>query len=864
MPRTPVPGDRIGPYEIIETLGAGGMGVVFLAHDAQLLRTVALKIVSEDRLTHEASSQLLAEARAASALNHPGICTIHEIREEDGRLVLVMEYVDGKPLNQQIPHDGLPPDSVLRYGVQIADALAHAHDRGVLHRDLKSANVILTREGRLKVVDFGLASRFQPVGVDDATRSVKSLSGTDPLAGTLSYIAPEILEGNQPSISSDLWALGVLSYEMASGHLPFTGRTAFEISAAIIRAPTPALAPHVPASIRTIIARCLAKEPVQRYRSAGEVRAALEAVQSDATAVPLLPAPARRRTRRVRAILIAAGAVLALGAGALIWNARREHQPTVTPGIGQLRQVLSSDRQAYDPALSADGATIAYIAEDEAGQFDLYVGRVAGGRRLRITSDEAREARPRFSPDGERIAFARRRAGVPGPEICVVPALGGEISVVVSNASQPAWSPDASRLAFIRAGPGSALTLVTARVDGTEPRELLSGDGTYPFLRGPAWSPDGRHIAVVRGTGGISGEIWIVPAAGGAPEQVTDDPPSVFSHDPVFGADGRTIVHSSNRGGATNIWSFDVERRVAARLTTGSGPDESPTVDRNGRAAFLNARWRNEMSVRRPDGSAERVLVRHATFLWAPAFAPDGRTIAYSQSEVDGSWHVWIAGAKGTLPRRLTSGDLGELYPRWTADGRFVLYHTWGRPRRVWRVSRDGGAPEPVTPVDIDASFPDLSPDGATLAFAATEGNMERVYTMPLRESGRRRLLREKPASLPHWSPDGRLIAFAADRGYFGGILIIRPDGTGERQVTSTGGWPVWWPDGKRIAYVTIASSGVQEIRTVSIDGSSPDVLLPIRFEGANHPFDVARDGASLVTTNAVHVSSEVWMLEPK
>lgn len=217
------PGERLGPYEILSRLGAGGMGVVYRARDTHLQRTVALKVLSARPELAGTADQLLHEARTISALNHPNICTVHEVREEAGQIFIVMEYVDGRALQEQIPIGGLPADSLLRYAVQLADGLAHAHDRGVLHRDLKSANVMITRDGRTKIVDFGLASGLVQVSHEEATRSQSPVPGDSALAGTLAYMAPEVIHGDHPGPLSDLWSVGVLLYEMATGHLPFTG-----------------------------------------------------------------------------------------------------------------------------------------------------------------------------------------------------------------------------------------------------------------------------------------------------------------------------------------------------------------------------------------------------------------------------------------------------------------------------------------------------------------------------------------------------------------------------------------------------------------------------------------------------------------
>src|SRR3984885_9196259 len=259
------------------------MGVVYRAYDEVLHRDVALKVVKKDaHLDTSSSERLLREARASSSLSHPNICTIHEVGETDGDLYIVMELVEGKSLRAMSADAGLPPQSVLRYGVQIASALARAHDRGIIHRDLKTANIVVTSDGLVKVLDFGLAKQVGGGIFEGTTRSFATVEGASSVSGTLPYMAPEILRGDPADSRSDLWALGVVFYEAASGRLPFEGRTGFEISSAIMREIPSPLGPPVPPGLWATIQRCLTKEPIQRYQRAGEVQAALEAVQSAA------------------------------------------------------------------------------------------------------------------------------------------------------------------------------------------------------------------------------------------------------------------------------------------------------------------------------------------------------------------------------------------------------------------------------------------------------------------------------------------------------------------------------------------------------------------------------------------------------
>ena len=273
-------GGVLGHYHVLSKIGEGGMGVVYRARDEVLHRDVALKVVtSSSGFDQSASQSLLQEARASSALNHPNICTIYEVGETGGELYIVMELVEGKPLSVLIGDTGLPVESLLRYGTQIANALGRAHDRGIVHRDLKSANIVVTADGLVKVLDFGLAQNVGRTIFESVTRSFVTPQSASGMSGTLPYMPPEVLRGAGFDHRGDLWALGVVLYEAASGRLPFEGRTGFEISAAIMNEVPKPLGPPVPPGLWATIQRCLSKDPAQRYQRAGEVQAALEAIQ---------------------------------------------------------------------------------------------------------------------------------------------------------------------------------------------------------------------------------------------------------------------------------------------------------------------------------------------------------------------------------------------------------------------------------------------------------------------------------------------------------------------------------------------------------------------------------------------------------
>jgi eukaryotic-like serine/threonine-protein kinase len=350
-------GQTLGHYQIEALIGAGAMGVVYRARDTRLKRTVALKLIASTAADPTSRKRLLVEAQTASSLNHPYICTIHEVLDVDDQTCIVMEYVDGRSLVNVIPLEGLPAEVVVRYGSQIADALAHAHQRGIVHRDLKTANVVITGEGRAKVLDFGLATHVDPGGPIDQLDPTVSRSEEPSVAGTIPYMSPEVLRGLPADTRSDIWALGVMLHEMASGHRPFSGRTGFELSAAILNEPPAALPVKVTPAVTAIVLRCLAKDPADRYERAGEVRAALEAA---ALQQPTAPAIDRARVSPWWRT-VAAGIVLAVLIGAGGWYAAHRLTRTIPSASAIAVVPLASATGTPESDALSDGITESII-----------------------------------------------------------------------------------------------------------------------------------------------------------------------------------------------------------------------------------------------------------------------------------------------------------------------------------------------------------------------------------------------------------------------------------------------------------------------------------------------------------------------
>jgi eukaryotic-like serine/threonine-protein kinase len=362
----------VSHYRIVEKVGEGGMGVVYRAHDDRLNRDVALKFLPADLDKDEnARLLLIREARTASALNHPNICTIYDVGDADGKSYIVMEFVQGRSLAEQIPEGGLPAETVIRYGEQIADAMAHAHEHGVIHRDLKTPNVIIMPGGRVKVLDFGLAKHMTPSEITLKTQSISTLTSEGAIVGTMHYMAPELFRGEPADARSDIWALGVVLYEMANGKRPFRGRTSYELSSMILHDTAPALRENVPAGLRAVIEHCLAKEPAQRYQHASEVRAALEALRTNSAVIPasaIQPSIETQRPGHRNTVLISLAGLALLASAGLVWKLV-EVKWHGTPGVGaasiQSLAVLPLENLTGDPKQDyfADGMCDALITE---------------------------------------------------------------------------------------------------------------------------------------------------------------------------------------------------------------------------------------------------------------------------------------------------------------------------------------------------------------------------------------------------------------------------------------------------------------------------------------------------------------------
>src|SRR6476659_8277195 len=534
-------GTTLGPYEIVAPLGAGGMGVVYRARDLKLGRTVAVKVLSGDFSSDsQRTRRFEQEARAASALNHSNVCVVYALGETpDGQPFIAMEYIEGHTL-RHVLHTRPPAlRGILDIAIQIAAGVGAAHAIGIVHRDLKPENVLVREDGVVKVVDFGLAKLAAGGLPSDVPEATHTLLQTDAglVMGTFTYMAPEQARGVDVDARGDIWALGVMLYEMVSGHAPFSGETRSDVLAAILEREPPPLDrvdPRIPHELQRIVAKALRKDRAQRYQTITDLRLDLEALRSElqvssseaaASAAAPVPAvstpPPMRRESSAEFLLtglgrhkLAAAASLLVLVGMVVlaaWWIRQGRSTTsstaeaTSPAHRNLTRLTFGEGLQTDPTFSPDGRFIAY-ASDRSGNFDIWVQPVAGGDPVQVTKSPAPDTQPAWSPDGSTIVFRSERDG---GGLYRVPALGGQEQQLAPFGVHPMWSKDGATVFFLvgpslDSGEGPA-RFYTVALDGSLPRELGSkflGDGSWRWI---APHPDGRISAIgthsTRGTG---------------------------------------------------------------------------------------------------------------------------------------------------------------------------------------------------------------------------------------------------------------------------------------------------------------------------------------------------------------------------
>jgi serine/threonine protein kinase len=524
-------GQTISHYRIIEKLGAGGMGVVYKAEDTKLGRSVALKFVSEELAEdRQALERFRREARAASALNHPNICVIHDIEEAGGRHFIAMEYVAGKTLDHWISRKGLKLADALGYSIQIADALAKAHAAGIIHRDLKPSNIMVAEDGRVKILDFGLAKLTEKSEAAEhaATATTMTAERLDTekgtIVGTVAYMSPEQAEGKGVDARSDIFSFGSVMYEMLTGQKAFHGESKVSTLSAILHKDPKSVSEIcsvLPAEVERILNRCLRKDPQRRWQTMSDLKVALQDAKEDSESGKQAPLP-QRRARKPRWMWLATGGFVMLAIVAALVLRTTNRPP---PAIELKTERLTSNPGITDtPAISPDGRLVAYASDRGSERnLDIYVQHISVGQPNRLTHHEADDYEPSFSPDGAQIVFRSERDG---GGLYIVETLGGTPErKLVSGGRSPSFSPDGSMVAYVQdklSGFPPMYKMFLVSSHGGQPKPFQPVFGIEPgILYRPTltWSTDGKHLAFSGGQADnfSHSDWWIAPLDGGPP-----------------------------------------------------------------------------------------------------------------------------------------------------------------------------------------------------------------------------------------------------------------------------------------------------------------------------------------------------------
>ncbi len=756
-----------GPYEIISPLGVGGMGEVYRARDARLNREVAIKVLPEFLSTDpDRLRRFEQEARAAAALNHPNILAVYQMGTTEGVPYLVSELLEGETLRETLRRGPLPLRKSINYAIQIAHGLAAAHEKGIIHRDLKPENLFITRDGRVKILDFGLAK------VVDSKEEEQGPALTLPLRteaglvlGTMGYMSPEQVREKPADFRSDIFAFGAILHEMLTGQRAFQKSTTADTIGAILHQDPPSvsqISPNTPVAVERVVHRCLEKNPEQRFQSAADLAFALEAL-SDASGISKISEYTPETRTPVSLRPATAGVVLLalLGAGILLylWTG-----PAPAPTVSNYVQLTHDGQQKS--LIGTDGSRL-YVGLASSAVQEVAELSTAGGETRKLSIMPSANMLPlSLSPDGSVLLVVDGQ-GVPakGP-LWGLPVLGGSPRRLADTIGQSAsWSPDGQMLAYTNGG-----ELFVARADGTDSRKLLS---MKKLVSDPVWSPDGRSLRFGSSDdlGALIGQhlLWEVGADGSNLHRLL-----AGWHNPAdeccgrWTADGKFVFESNGQ-----LWSLAQKGRFAKSdpkpvlLTSSPMSLYAPTPSKDGKKLFLVGRtYRGDLM--RYDQKSDQF----SPFLGGISaeyigFSKDGQWAAYT-SYPEGT--IWRSKLDGSERLQLTYPPMNGVMPRWSPDGKKIVFFKFsegtGKPAKIYEVSTGGGSPRDLMPGDPqNQQDPNWSPDGNKIIFAgdangaATSGATASIRILDLPTQKVSMLPGSQGLFSPRWSSDGRYVA---------------------------------------------------------------------------------------------------------
>jgi len=871
-------GSKLGPYLILSPLGVGGMGLVYRAKDTKLNREVALKvlpnILAEDAA---AVARFEREARAAAALSHPNILAMYDFGRIEGRTFAVMELLEGETLRERLSGGPLPQRKATEIAIEVTEGLAAAHAKGIVHRDLKPENIFITHAGRVKILDFGLASVESQEACDDdsATRSRHTASGH--VLGTAGYMSPEQVRAQTADARSDIFSLGAVLYELLTGQRAFLGPSAVEaMSATLNLEPTQMSSSGrmVPADLQMIVRHCLEKKPSERFQSAHDLKLALSATLANSSAAVGSPPARREPPSPGRRLLIAAGVVI-LGLTSLAghsWLARRSASGSHLPL--SFHDLTYSGRDT-SPAASPDGRMVAFCS-DQDGVRRIWLKQLEGEGEAAIT--DGPDDFPRFSPDGSQILFVRTEGS--RTSLFRAPVVPGEARRVVADAAEGDWSPDGRTIAFVRDHPTEVKGhLGTVDATGSEERILATVEHR---LRKPRWSPNGRTIATLPGEGRVAGTprfVLLVSADGGerrslsAPDPYRDVSSVAWVNDmEILYSQAESVVDAP--GGAARVFRQNIH--TGQVLSNSWSPNSSRVVDLLGAGRLvLDARSprQNLRAIPIADGTGgrDRWLTRGNSPDRQPAFSRDGDRIVFS-SYRRGRLDIWELPIHGGVSRGLTDDDASDWDPALTPSGKLLWSSDRSGHFEIWMAEADGTGGRRVTNDGADAENPTITPDEQWITYVSGNPDKSGIWKIHPDGSGAARLVPGK-LLLPEVSPDGRYVLYLENPGP--GVYPLRvaqvSDGSdtgfeilvdlrkSKNLNSNILGRARWMPDGRAIAFLGLDERGsngifVQDFAPGRDTHATRRPLGGFDPEAAAESFSIAPDGKDMVVSSWIQL----------